>query len=115
MWVLHALTDASSNSSETNFLEILKGRVIELRLAGWVLRITLRYDNHHPLSGASEKNAICILLIAFSVCLVNIIPAIASEGSMLPTTIGVSEIRVPRNACPIEFKSLHMKFRGHIL
>jgi hypothetical protein len=57
----------------------LKGGIVVLRLAGWVVRVSLRNDDYHPLSGTSEKNPVSILLVTLSLYLVNVIPTISGE------------------------------------
>lgn len=40
---------------------------------------------------------------------------VANEIEVFPSFLGIAEIAVPGNACPIKFKPLHLELRRYIL
>src|SRR5881394_2482875 len=68
-----------SNCPEADLSQVLKGRIVKLRLAGVVISIPRRNNNHHSLARACKQNAVSIFQICLAFGFTNSIPTITDK------------------------------------
>src|SRR5436189_3651933 len=68
-----------SNCPEADLSQVLKGWIVKLRLAGVVISIPRRNNNHHSLARACKQNAVSIFQICLAFGFTNSIPTITDK------------------------------------
>ncbi len=66
-------------------MDILKGRIIEFRSSGWIVKATLRYNDYHALASPSQQHAVGIFEVSLTFNHSDITPASANKFVMSPT------------------------------
>ena len=105
MEVVHVPTNGGSLSLdryESDFFQIHERRIVVRRISSGVVIVPWRNDDNHPLSCTRQEYAVCVFQIRLSFRLTDIHSHRSPKSVVLPSSIAVAEICVPRNASPVE-------------